>query len=285
MLKMVNKEMIMNINKIGAGIVTFNPDKKRVCEVIDAILIQVSEVVIVDNGSDVDINWLKEIYTNQIYIIKNIKNVGIARALNQIMEYFNNKSFEWVMTLDQDSILTENAINHLLKFSSNNVAIICPRIIHDDEIVVHEKENEKIERTITSGSLTNVVKWDNIGGFDEDLFIDMVDFDFCERIKLNGYEIIRVNSVRINHQYGDATKKNFFGKKIGVYNYSPFRRYYITRNNIIFYKKYSNIGNFKIMVKEIVRNVGKVILYEDNKLKKINAITKGMKDGISWKKI
>ncbi|MEK1965256.1 glycosyltransferase family 2 protein [Latilactobacillus sakei] len=285
MLKMVNKEMIMNINKIGAGIVTFNPDKKRVCEVIDAILIQVSEVVIVDNGSDVDINWLKEIYTNQIYIIKNIKNVGIARALNQIMEYFNNKSFEWVMTLDQDSILTENAINHLLKFSSNNVAIICPRIIHDDEIAVDEKENEKIERTITSGSLTNVVKWDNIGGFDEDLFIDMVDFDFCERIKLNGYEIIRVNSVRINHQYGDAAIKNFFGKKIGVYNYSPFRRYYITRNNIIFYKKYSNIGNFKIMVKEIVRNVGKVVLYEDNKLKKINAITKGMKDGISWKKI
>lgn len=275
----------MDINKIGAGIVTFNPDKKRVCEVIDAILIQVSEVVIVDNGSDVDINWLSEIYTNQIYIIKNVKNVGIARALNQIMEYFDNKSFEWVMTLDQDSILTKDAIKHLLKFSSKNVAIICPRIIHDDEIVVYEKENEKIERTITSGSLTNVVKWNNIGRFDEDLFIDMVDFDFCERIKLNGYEIIRVNNVRINHQYGDATIKKFFGKKIGVYNYSPFRRYYITRNNIIFYKKYSNMSNFKIMIKEIVRNVGKVVLYEDNKLKKINAITKGMKDGISWKKI
>ena len=41
----------MNSDTIGAGIVTFNPDIGRLKENIDAILPQVSELVIVDNGS------------------------------------------------------------------------------------------------------------------------------------------------------------------------------------------------------------------------------------------
>ena len=34
-----------------------------------------------------------------------------------------------------------------------------------------------------------------IGGFDETMFIDFVDFDFCYRLKKEGYEILQTPSV------------------------------------------------------------------------------------------
>ena len=45
----------------------------------------------------------------------NSENLGIAKALNQGIEIAIKEKFEWVITMDNDSIATENMIDNMLE--------------------------------------------------------------------------------------------------------------------------------------------------------------------------
>ena len=89
---------------IYVGIITYNPNIERLNENINAV-IDGAEIIIVDNNSENinDIEYIINKYPN-IKIIKNSKNLGIAKALNQAMEYGYMNSYDWMLTLDQDSV-------------------------------------------------------------------------------------------------------------------------------------------------------------------------------------
>mgnify|MGYP003311394843 CR=1 FL=1 len=73
---------------IMAGIVLYNPEKKRLKENIDAIINQVDKIVLVDNGSDLTLDT-KDFFgeaSDKVVLIRNSENKGIAKALNQILE-------------------------------------------------------------------------------------------------------------------------------------------------------------------------------------------------------
>lgn len=55
---------------------------------------------------------------------------------------------------------------------------------------------------ITSGSLTNLDAWKAIGGFDEKLFIDLVDTEYDIRALMKGYCSYRINTVVLTHEIG-----------------------------------------------------------------------------------
>ena len=74
---------------ILAGITLFNPDVARLEENISSIYGQVDRVICVDNGSD-NIKNIEDCVLNNwknITIIKNGKNEGIAKALNQMFDF------------------------------------------------------------------------------------------------------------------------------------------------------------------------------------------------------
>ena len=66
-----------------------------------------------DNGSD-NIKNIEDCVLNNwknITIIKNGKNEGIAKALNQMFEFAIEQQYEYVLTLDQDSVCPDNIIS------------------------------------------------------------------------------------------------------------------------------------------------------------------------------
>lgn len=91
--------------KTLAGIVLFNPDVDRLKENVNAIIQQVDDLILIDNGSG-NINEVKAIHFHdkKYTIIENGNNLGIATALGQIMEYGIQYGYDWVLTLDQDSV-------------------------------------------------------------------------------------------------------------------------------------------------------------------------------------
>ena len=122
-----------NKNKVfAAGIVSYNPDIKRFKENIDSILSQVDKLIIIENGSkdsEEIIKIIKSYDENRIKLVVNSKNMGIAKALNQIMVCAEKANYEWVITLDQDSVCPENLVKEYSKYiEEDNVAIICPQI-------------------------------------------------------------------------------------------------------------------------------------------------------------
>ncbi len=285
-----------------AGIVTYNPDIKRLSKNLKEITNQFSDVFIVDNNSEniKDIVVLVKKYKN-ITLIKNENNLGIAKALNQIFLYADDKKVEWVLTLDQDSIIPENLIEEYSRYVNlDRVAIICPAVYDNNSKTIDRVELNDIEEVgicITSGSFTRVSIWKEIGGFEEKLFIDYVDNDYCIKLYYHDYKIVRVNNVVLNHELGHI--KNHIYKSTTNHNY--MRRYYIARNSIYVSKKYCTLfknkygkeeyNKINIFLDKLIsprraylrqfQFIVLVLLYENNKIKKIKAITKGIKDGNS----
>lgn len=268
---------------IAAGIVLYNPDVVRLRENIEAIYSQIELLILIDNGSD-NISFIEAKYKNfnNIYIIKNEKNLGIAKGLNQIIDFCESKGFNWVLTLDQDSVCPSNLIEEYRKYMQlPNVAIISPTIADrnkDKEETKHICDYEIINKCITSASLTNIEICKKVGCFDEKMFIDLVDFEYCKRLLLNGYKIIRVNSVVLLHEIGHITQRRFLFWHVDVKNHSAFRKYYMARNILYCAKKQESYFSVAIAYLRVLKIFLLTLLYEKNKIKKCKLMIKGISD-------
>jgi rhamnosyltransferase len=276
-------------NNICAGIVLYNPNEKRLTENIESILPQVSMLILVDNSS-INTESILNIWRqdSKIKIIKNIKNEGIAKALNQMCEKASVENYEWILTLDQDSVCPGNLIEKFLKFTEySDIGIICPRFelnINGHLLKKMTKNFDYVDYCITSASLTNLEAWNKSGKFDEWMFIDCVDYDFCLKLKNSGYKIIRVNNIIISHEVGNPQiKKLLFGWEIVLHNHNPLRNYYISRNTVYILKKYwRNKSVYKWVPRLFYWQICKLI-FEKNKKQTFVSFINGCRVGLLCK--
>lgn len=288
------------MEQYAVGIVLYNPDIKRLKENIDAVCEHVKWVYCYNNGlQNVDeINALFDSYKN-VRIIGSGTNVGIATALNKLIKEAKKDNIEWILTLDQDSVACDGMIEALASLKNEKgAAIICP-VIEDvrrknETPAIAKNTIDDVDFCITSGSFTNVQKILEIGGFDEWLFIGLVDNEICYRIKLNGYRIIRNNSAILNHELGNLTPSRFetayltlgdilHNETIKKMSYkrqvSAMRLYYATRNMIYLKKRYINYMSSTIWNKRVIKNSFSSIVRGGIRFDILKAICAGIIDG------
>lgn len=80
--------------------------------------------------------------------------------------------------------------------------------------------------------------WETIGGYDEQMFIDSVDFEFCYRLRANGYKVLQTSVLRLEHSLGDSKILRFLWIKFRNSEHNAFRTYFIAQNNIYYPKKH-----------------------------------------------
>ena len=280
---------------ITAGITTFNPDNGQLKKNLDAITVQVSRVVIVDNGSG-NIAEIKKLISEYDNITSFFapRNMGIAWALNCMMNAGSKLGADFVLTLDQDSVcpndMIENYIQYykkiIKKHPNDKIGILCPTVIDKSGEILEGHGKHEIEsdvKCITSGALTNVAAWKDIKGFDEFMFIDGVDFDYSDRLIAAGYKIYRLRDVVLKHELGDICIRHFLFWKVRVKNHTAFRRYYIARNGFYRAKKKKSKLLFIVTCMRIFKYTCVILLYENNKKDKLSALKHGAIDGLKIK--
>lgn len=155
----------MNQEAVLAGIVTYNPDLKRLKENLRSIEGQVDDSIIVDNASS-NVSEIEELANRfNAQIIKLPENKGIAVALTEIMNFADMNGFGWVVTLDQDSVSPSNMVEQYIKYADmEDVAMISPVIVdRNSKKVIHGEQNyEYIDRCITSGAMTRTADWKSL---------------------------------------------------------------------------------------------------------------------------
>lgn len=272
------------MEKIYAGIVTFNPDIERLKENVCAICIQVPEVVIFDNGSSnfADIQECISVFHNVI-LIHSDENIGIAAALNRLMQWGSNNNYDWMLSLDQDSVCDASYVNKMKQYLDVEplLGIVAPVIVDRNVGVVGHNPNKEychVNTCITSGAFSKIEYWKQIGEYDESMFIDSVDFEYCYRMRKNGYGVIQVKDVHLLHELGNSVKCRFLFWKIDVTGHSAFRKYYIARNNVYYPKKHHLWIRFIRGNYRNLKMIAIVLLYEDNKKEKIRSILSGWKN-------
>ena len=278
------------MNSVAAIIITYNVENDFRLR-INKLKGKVDEIIVVDNGSTNEtINMLKAL-EDEITVIYLNENKGIASALNKGIDYSIKKGYQWVLTLDHDSIVTENMINNMLNcykgLNSNlkeEVAMLVPIHVEEKEYNNSSNINEGINLNsynevlteITSGALTKAKVYKDVAMYDEKLFIDLVDHDFCLNLNKKGYKILQVNSAVLVHNLGESEKK----KVLIPTNHSALRRYYMSRNRHYIWDKYKEDFPKWVLTDKrrfITENL-KIILFEDNKIEKFKYIKMGIRD-------
>ena len=195
--------------------------------------------------------------------------------------------------MDQDSEISLSIIQQMLDFVNRqtdlqNIAIISPRHVMQDGVMLNNSviNSEYIEglHTMTSGNLLNLDIWQKIGGFEDKLFIDMVDVDYYCNAMMRGYRVITLNKVFMLHNLGDLRVSKLFGKTFHPTHHNYLRRYYQVRNSLYVYNKYRNsVTSCKILRGFALNQFILVILFEQGKIRKIRYMFKGFCDFLSKK--
>lgn len=262
--------------KYAIGIVTYQPDLPRLEENLKAARLQAAPILIVDNGSRnvADIRALAE----GAILIENPSNLGIATALNQLCLRAVDEGYEWVVTLDQDSVIQPDMLQELCRYTDQaDVAIICPRI-EDRHLgrlhTQHTSGTEYIDHAITAGNMVRLEAWQAVGGFTDELFIDGVDFDFCLKLREGGWKILRTNNVCLVQEIGHGRKISLpFHHQMSVLNHSPQRLYYIARNYLWIGRRHHQRLHWTL---EVAKRMLIVLCFEDQKWPKLRAMLKGI---------
>jgi len=281
--------------KTAATIILYNPNIE-VLERIRQYLHFVKKIYIIDNSDSVFLDF-SGIKTDKIEYIRNNNNYGIAFALNQGADMAVKDKFDWLVTLDQDSLFNEEILKYLTVFIKShkeiNAGIVSP--FHE---ILFGKDYTKLldyseeEEVMTSGNLLNLKAFKQAGPFMSELFIDSVDHEYCLRLQTFGYKIIKVNKIPLKHNLGNRTVHfwmnpfNIFSKKRTVFktvaanNHNHIRKYYMVRNRLYVSSLYKEAfpSYREKMIKSLLEEVRNVIMYEDHKILKLKSMLAGYLD-------
>ena len=274
--------------RICAGVVTYYPDMKLLEDNLKALVPQVSKVFVIDNGSpDQEKIQSLLISFDNVFFACNKENLGVAKALNQLCMMAMHGGFEWILTMDQDSLCSSDMVEYLAAYTDIPAyGIIAPKVeFRDGEALIlttkdDDKETIEVSACITSGSLTKLDAWKSVGGFDEWFFIDRVDNEFCTHLTINGYKILRVNKAILSQRAGDMKYiKMPWGRKVLLPYYNHKRNYYICRNSIYYFRKYGHDIDLCHQVVVFFYSQFVKLLIESGRWSTFCSTIKGIRDG------
>ena len=283
-----------NYPDVCAVMVTYNPDSSFEPNV-RALLPQVGQLIIVDNQSSVTARSTiaKTAAACRVEVVWNKQNQGIAAGLNAGIDWaLSHGPFSWIATFDQDSQVSPDYVAAIFEAYSacpfaDKVGIIganYKRSIHEasDNSRASDFAFREIKSTMTSGSFLKTVVFDSCGRFDESLFMDYVDHEFCLRVRKHGFKVIQAGNALLTHRLGSPTPHRILWKRFTSTNHSPSRRYYNARNRLLVYRRYLSAEPLWVLSDAFgwLREIVKVTLYERDRTEKLGGIAKGVWDAL-----
>ncbi|MDM0527875.1 glycosyltransferase family 2 protein [Clostridium perfringens] len=211
------------------------------------------KIIIVDNFSnDNSLNILKKNINQKHTIIESEENNGFSAGNNIGIKFAINKGAEYVLLLNNDTIVEKNFLNELVSSVDCNTGIVIGKIYYASEKnklwydggninfitgkVKHinfnkiDKKMECKDKNITFATgccmLIPIEVIKKIGLLNEDYFLYYEDSDYCVNVLNNNFNIVYNPNAIIYHSVSSSTGNN-----------SPLSQYYMIRNKLFFIKK------------------------------------------------
>lgn len=299
----------MHFNECACVIVTYDPDSEILRSQLDALSSQVASIVIVDNGSKQSVyEFLHQTESERIGVklISLGSNYGIAYAQNIGIREAIAQGKRYILLLDHDSIPAENVLQRLyttaedlrkknVKLGALGARLVEPRTGKENgfyllktgmwkRVRCNRESSQIIECDYlnSSGSFLPVEALEGVGYFDELLFIDHVDTDWCMRAKSKGFNFFGVCSAKIQHYMGESIVRFWcFGWR-AMPRRTPRRHYFIVRNSLWLYRRshvplFWKLNNFLKLIFTLIY----FSLFDQERLLQARMILLGFIDGIA----
>jgi GT2 family glycosyltransferase len=218
-----------------------------------------TEVIVVENGSsDGSLEYLQASHP-EVRLVVNAKNEGFARGSNQGMALARGR---FVLLLNTDTELAPDALHRLVEFLESHPehAAVAPRLVHRDgrtQRTVQEfptlktalffstpferwcpdsrelrryflrdwdqESSRDVDQPPAAVLLLRRAVLDQVGLFDESLWLFYNDVDLAQRIKAAGWKTHYLAEARVVHHVGGSTRK--FGDFVAVWQRDRLRYY------------------------------------------------------------
>ncbi len=178
-----------------------------------------------------------------IYYFTLNKNVGLPAAYNYVIGKINKNDKDYVLILDDDTILNDNYFAELFSLTSDNeYDVILPVVKSNHQIIspsniqfgcrvkrvssVNKIRKDKVT-AINSGMAIKVKIYDFIK-YDEAMFLDYVDHMFMKKIREGSFSVFIMNSIILQNFSRNEKQKieavkfryNLFKKDYKYYCYN-----------------------------------------------------------------
>jgi rhamnosyltransferase len=269
---------------VAGVVVLYRPGSEMLANV-GSYLDQVEVLYAVDNTEQPKPSFVSALERlPKVSYVANGGNLGVAAALNIGARRALAEGYEWLLTMDQDSTATPGMVDAmracLAEPLAANAGLIAPR-----QVQVGGKAREPRGRCVevftpmTSGSLVSLSAYSAVGPFLEELFIDQVDNEFCLRLHAAGFAVLEAGEATLLHRVG-SVRRHRFPLPMYTTDHPPLRRYYMTRNRFYVGKMYRDrfpaFRRFEL--RQAVKDVVKVLLYEGEKWQKLHMMARGFLD-------
>lgn len=228
------------------------------------------KIIVVDNksedGLDLEINKFKD-----VEFIQTGKNLGFTGGNNFGIKKALANGADLVLILNPDTTTNKDCIKNLVEgMEEIGAGVVGPKIYFKDEKTiwyaggvmdklnvlgkhrgVDQKDQGQYEKVIetdyVSGAAMMVKRevFENVGLFDERYFLYYEDSDFCERAKKTGYKIMYLPKAMVYHANAQSAGLG-----------SPLQDYYITRNRMLYAKKFLPLRTQLALLREALKNLG-----------------------------
>ncbi|MBU1026165.1 MAG: glycosyltransferase family 2 protein [Candidatus Margulisbacteria bacterium] len=236
------------------------------------------EVFVVDNNSqDNTCSMVKKEFP-QVQLIENKENLGFTRANNQAIRKASSK---YIFVLNPDTIVQPQALSNIVKFMEEHpdCGALGPKLLNPDgtlqlscrsfptlktqlyttlfldnlfpksklfgkHLMSYWPHNEikEIDQPMGAAILLRKETLDQVGLFDENIFVFYDEVDLCYRIKKAGFKIMFTPAAQITH-YGGQSFKQWKGLK------SSLRGGYIWRKSRnYFFKKHYGFWTVSLLI-------------------------------------
>lgn len=271
-----------------AVVVTYHPDA-GLEERLAAVRGLVASAVVVDNGSDdADVARLRRAVEDwpALRVVLNGENCGVARALNQGVLAALAGGAAWVLTFDQDSHPDPDFLSEL-------AAVVCTQSdplrlaavgawYGGERGATPHGAFAPVGAVITSGSLFPASSLRALGPFDEALFIDLVDIEFCIRARQAGFYFLRSVAPLMRHSIGHATTHRLPWGSTRTFNHPPMRHFYAARNTVVVARRYFRAVPWEAvhLLLQRAKILVLVALFEERRPAKLAAALRGLWAGL-----
>lgn len=244
------------MKNVAAVVVSFHPEMPILDSLLASLLDQVELLVLVDNGGGADYLAADASLRERVCYLPLGENKGLGFALNAGFAEAVQKGMRFMVTFDQDSHAQPDLIERLQQAMDNakrlddKAIAVSPAFFdrRDGKEInfpfytsvggsikpVFESDNAhglvKADALITSGMFVDVQAWVQGIKYDEGMFVDFTDTEWCFRVRDRGYSLYGCLNVQMGHALSDAPPVKFLG--LSFFRYSPVRRYFFFRNTV-----------------------------------------------------
>jgi rhamnosyltransferase len=289
------------MNSILSVIICFHPNVKKLNRLITSIEAGVGQIILFNNGGLDESELI--IKSSKVIVESRGQNIGLAAALNIGCDIAVKNGIKFLIAFDQDSNPGEGMIPilqaELLEWHAKD-----PRVVAIGPQLVDERGGKRVtspfvqfrrfgfnkwsgdgvqsvSQLITSGCMIDLRIWDKTNRFDDKLFIDFVDNNWCWRMIRKGHIILGTTSVSMPHEISERIEKRI---NFSTNTYSPERRYFQVRNAVyhLFYESLSMAQKIYVL-KALVVTFTSAQISDEYRMRSILQCLRGLLHGVAKK--